>query len=585
MKKKIYLAALTLALTSPVFARNITPITVQGDLTGNVRWTNDQQYLLKGYVYVDSNAVLTIDSGVTVFGDKATKGTLIVERGAKIYANGTKNFPIIFTSNENLGARNYGDWGGVIICGKTPTNWQADHQVEGGPRSLYGGNDPADNSGRLSYVRVEFGGIAFSPNNEVNSISLYAVGSGTQIDHVQCSFSGDDAFEWFGGTVNAKYLVAYKTVDDDFDNDLNFSGKNQFGVAMREPYVADAASGSKAMECDAYQSGTYSGIPYLAAQGNTSIWSNLTLVGPQKTPGTTNHNAGSNIAAIQIRRGAGISVVNSVIVGWPVGLLIDESAAAYGSTTANIASGSLQFRNNILAGIVSSSGPRDVFYVKDGARNNTPTVTSADSATGTPFNPYTGPYGFVTAAAFGNRINAADNSASGGLNLTDPFNLGNPNLLPAATSPALTGADFSAASKATDAFFDRTAYVGAFGADNWMATWTEFNPINANYDVLRTGPSGGVGVKGIESTLRSLSVYPNPSSSFAVLTFDLVERSMVQVDLYDITGKLVKNIFNGTKAASTHSFSIDLSDVQSGLYFARITTNGGSMTAKLTVAK
>ncbi len=582
MKKTLLLAGIFLALVSPAFARLITPVVVQGEINTNTRWTNDKQYLLKGYVYVDSNITLTIDSGVTVFGDKGTKGTLIVERGAKIFANGTKEFPIVFTSNEDMGARNYGDWGGVIICGKTPTNWGADHQVEGGPRSLYGGNDPLDNSGRMSYVRIEFGGIAFSPNNEVNSLSLYAVGSGTQLDHIQASFNGDDAFEWFGGTVNAKYLVAYKSVDDDFDNDLNFSGKNQFGVALREPYVADAASGSKGMECDAYQAGTYSGIPYLAGQCNTGVWSNLTLVGPQKTPGTSNHNTGSNIAAIHIRRGAGLSVLNSVVVGWPVGVLFDESATTFGSTTANIASQTLQFRNNIIAGVVNSNGPRDVFYVKDGARNNTPTVTSADTTTGMPFSPFVGPYTFLYGAAFGNRVNAADNSATGGLNLTDPFNLGNPNMIPLATSAALTGADFTN-SKASDPFFDRTTYVGAFGTNNWMDTWTNFNPINTNYDVLRHGVN--VGVSNIASNLKSLTVSPNPASNVAVVAFDLTERSNVQVGLYDITGKLVKEVFNGEKPSSTYAFNIDLTNVQSGLYFVRVASAAGQVTAKIVVSK
>jgi hypothetical protein len=582
MKNRLLLTAGLLGMLSPAFARNIVPVTVQGDITTNTRWTNDKQYLLKGYVYVDSNVTLTIDSGVTIFGDKATKGALIVERGAKIFANGTRDFPIVFTSNENQGGRNYGDWGGIIICGKTPTNWGGDHQVEGGPRSLYGGNDINDNSGRLSYVRIEFGGIAFSPNNEVNSLSLYAVGSATQIDHVQTSFSGDDGFEWFGGSVNAKYLVSYKTVDDDFDNDLNFSGKNQFGVAIREPYVADAPSGSKSMECDAYQSGTYSGSPYLAAQGNTSVWSNLTLVGPQKTPGSTNHNTGSNIAAVQIRRGAGISVLNSIILGWPVGVLFDESAAVYGSTTANIATGSLQFRNNIIAGVVSTAGPRDVFYVKDGARNNTPTVTSADTTTNNPFNPFAGPYSFLYGSAFGNRINAADNSASGGLALTDPFNLGNPNLLPASGSSALSGSDFTN-SKASDAFFDRTTYVGAFGTDNWMNTWTEFDPNNENYDIIRHATN--VSVNHIASTVKTMSVFPNPAANTANITFDMIGRSKLSVGLYDVTGKLVKEVFNGDKTEGSHAISIDLSSVEAGYYFVRIAAANGQRAVSLVVTK
>jgi hypothetical protein len=587
MKNTILLTAALLVSTSATFARNITPVTVQGDITTNTHWTNDKQYLLKGSVYVDSNATLTIDSGVTVFGDKATKGTLIIERGAKIYANGTKKYPVIFTSNENPASRDIGDWGGLVICGKCPTNWQGDHQVEGGLRSFYGGNDPNDNSGRLSYVRIEFGGIAFSPDNEVNSLSLYAVGSGTQIDHVQCSYNGDDAIEWFGGTVNAKYLVTYKTVDDDFDNDLNFSGKVQFGLSVRAPYVSDGVSGSKGMESDAYQGGTYSGTTYLASMANTSVWSNITWVGPQKTPGTSQHNSASNIAGIQIRRGSGASILNSIVLGWPVGLLIDESSSSYGSTVANITSGSLQFRNNIIAGVVNSKGPRDIFYVKDGARNNTPVVTSADTtASGNPanpFNPFAGPYNFLLNGPFGNRINPLDNAVTGGLNLTDPFNAGIPNPMPATGSPALSGADFTN-NKASDTWFTPTSYVGGFGTDNWLDMWTEFSPVNANYDVLR-GNDQGVGINNIATSVNQVTVYPNPAANFAVVTFNVTERTKMTVGLYDITGKQVAEVLNGEETVGTHSANIDLSNVPAGYYMVRIATAAGQQALSLVVTK
>ena len=120
-------------------------------------------------VYVTYGAILTIDSGVIIKGDKNTKGTLIIERGAKIIAKGTKTAPIVFTSNQPAGARAYGDWGGIIICGSAPTNWTAGQaQVEGGPRSFYGGTNPNDNSGVLEFVRIEFPGVAFSPGHEVN---------------------------------------------------------------------------------------------------------------------------------------------------------------------------------------------------------------------------------------------------------------------------------------------------------------------------------------------------------------------------------------------------------------------------------
>lgn len=130
----------------------------------------------------------------------------------------------MFTSEEAKGNRRPGDWGGIILCGKAKNN-KSEMQIEGGPRTKHGGNDDADNSGVLSYVRIEFAGYPFQTDQEINGLTLGSVGSGTKIDHVQVSYTNDDSYEWFGGTVNCKYLVAYKGWDDDFDTDNGFSGK------------------------------------------------------------------------------------------------------------------------------------------------------------------------------------------------------------------------------------------------------------------------------------------------------------------------------------------------------------------------
>ncbi|UOQ97648.1 hypothetical protein MUN81_20755 [Hymenobacter sp. 5317J-9] len=227
-------------------------VVVDAPITTSTTWSASKQYLLKGYVYVRSGATLTIEAGTIIKGDKDTKGALIVEPGAKLIAIGTATKPIVFTSNQPKGSRNYGDWGGVILAGNAPVNTLVGGNrptIEGGPTTQYGGTNATDDSGTLQYVRIEFGGVAFSPNNEVNGLTLAGVGSGTTLDHIQVSYSGDDAFEWFGGTVNAKYLVSHRTFDDDFDTDNGFSGKVQFGISLRDPLQADQ-SGSKAFESD-----------------------------------------------------------------------------------------------------------------------------------------------------------------------------------------------------------------------------------------------------------------------------------------------------------------------------------------------
>ncbi len=190
-------------------------------------------YLLKGWVYIADGAELTIEPGTIIKGDKQTKAALIAERGGKLIAKGTATEPIVFTSEEAAGSRKPGDWGGIILCGKAKNN-QTEQQIEGGPRTKHGGADDADNSGALSYVRIEFAGYPFQKDKEINGLTLGSVGSGTEIDHVQVSYSNDDSFEWFGGTVNCKYLVAYKGWDDDFDTDNGFSGKVQYGLSARQ---------------------------------------------------------------------------------------------------------------------------------------------------------------------------------------------------------------------------------------------------------------------------------------------------------------------------------------------------------------
>ncbi len=168
-------------------------------------------YFLQGWTYVKSGATLTIEPGTIIRGDKINKAAIIVEPGGKLIAEGTPAAPIVFTSNQTAGSRNYGDWGGIILCGNAVINVTGGTAViEGGVGTVYGGTNDNDNSGIMKYVRIEFPGIAFQPNNEINGLTFGGVGDGTTIDYVQVSYSGDDSYEWFGGFVNAKHLVAHR---------------------------------------------------------------------------------------------------------------------------------------------------------------------------------------------------------------------------------------------------------------------------------------------------------------------------------------------------------------------------------------
>ena len=202
-------------------------IEVKADITGSTTWSADKIYLLKGIVNVTSGATLTIQAGTLIKGDKALKGTLVINRGGKIEAVGTVDKPIVFTSNQAPGARSAGDWGGIVLLGKAPNNQGSNQGIEGIPtdesgKASYGGTDAADNSGTLKYVRIEYAGVPLSPDNELNGLTLGSVGSGTTLDYIQVTRSGDDSFEWFGGTVNAKHILAIGGLDDDFDADFGY---------------------------------------------------------------------------------------------------------------------------------------------------------------------------------------------------------------------------------------------------------------------------------------------------------------------------------------------------------------------------
>ena len=288
-------------------------------------------YTLKGWIYIAEGSELTIEPGTIIKGDKATKASIIAERGGKLIAKGAENSPIVFTSAQPKGQRKPGDWGGIILCGKAQNN-QTEQQIEGGPRTKHGGSDNADNSGILSYVRIEFAGYPFQKDKEINGLTLGSVGSGTTLDHIQVSYSNDDSYEWFGGTVNAKYLIAYHGWDDDFDTDNGYSGNVQFGLVVRDSRIADTSQ-SNSFESDNNASGSDVN-PFTSA-----TFSNITFVGPKMDAsfknntdyingGNMNPNNGSALgkfqAAMHIRRNSRLNCVNSLAIGYPIGLILDN---------------------------------------------------------------------------------------------------------------------------------------------------------------------------------------------------------------------------------------------------------------------
>jgi len=228
-------------------------VDVAEDITTDTTWTAGNTYLLKKIVYVKEGATLTIEPGVTVLGDTSVAGTitaLIVTRGSKIEAEGTADAPIVFTSGNPEGARNPGDWGGVVLLGEATINTGTqtaagyfENNIEGLdptlPESLYGGNDDESSAGTLKYVRIEFAGYKLDADNELNGLTLGGVGSGTTLSYIQVNRGSDDGIEFFGGTANFDHIVLTGNSDDSLDFDLGWRGNGQFIVVHQLPNDGD----------------------------------------------------------------------------------------------------------------------------------------------------------------------------------------------------------------------------------------------------------------------------------------------------------------------------------------------------------
>lgn len=387
------------------------------------------KYTLKGYVYINNRARLTIAAGSVIVSDTVNKGALIVEQNSRLIAEGTASEPIVFTSGKAPGQRKPGDWGGIVLLGNAPTNRTTTPIIEGGINAVYGGSLTADNSGILKYVRIEFAGIAADPNSEINGLTLGGVGSGTVIENVQVSYGNDDAYEFFGGTVNCKNLIAFATADDDFDFDFGYNGRIQFAVSLRDPLFVDGGDAGNGIECDNDGTGTVAG-PRTRPQ-----LSNFTFVGPNGASGTlSNHNF-----TTRFRRSTQFSLTNSILIGYQKAGFQFESD----STAAAYIDGRSRFRHNLVNAVV------EPYKVSSTSLINAATVQAKAE-------------GVDSCKTF---------ASANDLMLENPFNLTAPNFLPKAGSPALSGASFFGLTG-----FTTTTYVGAFGTTNWAQGWASFTP-------------------------------------------------------------------------------------------------------------
>ncbi len=279
--------------------------TLSGTLTSDVTLSKGNTYYLSGEYIVPDGITLNIEEGVTiisVYDDVVDY--ILVKQGGKINAVGTADAPIVMTSEKE----EPGAWGGIHICGYARTNAEGgtgSSEIGGAP---YGGTDDNDNSGRLSYVRVEYTGYAFDEEHEANGITFYAVGSGTQVDHCEAYKGSDDGFEWFGGAVNVSYMVSKNCSDDSFDWTEGWSGSANYLVAYQEN------SETLGYDCDCLIEADNNENNYVATPTSHPIITNATLVG----------NGGSK-QGIRLRRGTQAVISNVIVCGKGLPLSVESS--------------------------------------------------------------------------------------------------------------------------------------------------------------------------------------------------------------------------------------------------------------------
>lgn len=392
---------------------------LSGTISGTRQLSADTTYTIQGLVIVEDGGQLRIPAGTLLLGSTSVQpSAVIVRQGGQLFSEGTENSPVVFTSDRVNGTPNRGDWGGVVLNGNSICNFPAGECVGEGNSGPYGGTELDDNSGRIVYTRIEYAGYEVSFGNELNALTMNGVGSGTEIHHVQTHYGSDDGFEWFGGTVNAKYLIATGISDDSFDYSTGWQGKGQFWIAQQDPNDAD-----NGFEVDGNED-NFDNTPFT----EPTLY-NVTLVG--KGPNGTGGTAGESTAGMLHRRGTAGQLRNIIVVGFERGLDIDNA-----ETVARIGTNNFSIQNSIIfSNGVNFDGDAD----------------GIDEA------------GIFNTAGWNNR------SVDPGL--TNPFDRNNPDFRPAAGSAATTGA---ATVPAGDSFFTAVDYVGAAapGGDEWYkAPW------------------------------------------------------------------------------------------------------------------
>ncbi len=560
--------ALALLLAAPALAQTPT-VTVSADITSNTTWSASQVYLLDGLIYVRPGATLTIEPGTIIKGREVPSSAtgdlasgLVIMIDANIEANGRADAPIVMTAEaddvsdpSDLGPDDRSLWGGLLVFGRATTNsTPAITNVEGIPASddtRFGCDDVTfmcdddDDSGTIRYVSVRHGGFGFEPGSEINGMTFGAVGRGTTIEYVEVYANSDDAFEFFGGTTQAKYLVGAFNGDDTFDTDRGFRGKFQYGFSINNP-------GNDAGRCFENDGGVSSLGGEDATPYARPIYSNITCIGAGIGADGSQLGEDSNSAAMQLRDNTGGAVYNSIFTDYP-GSALNIEALSSGEDSenrfgTNSEGDDLVIRNNLFFGFGAGSTAADlVDNDSDNSAGRQAEIESAFGAANTIANPQLATIGRAS-----------------GSNL-DPR--------PLASGPAASGAEFTGNALAGDAFFEVVDFLGAFeptasAADNsnptWLGGWTALSQtgvLSGQATPAETGPAGD---------RIGLEAFPNPVRGAGTVRFALDRAQTVRLALYDALGRQVAVVAEGAFAAGAATAALPTAGLAPGVYVLRL---------------
>ena len=567
--KRLLLLTLTLFITTSAFAQTVVNVTDADFGSSDVTWTKDNIYVLTEMIFVKPGTKLTIEPGTVIkgaVGDGNDATGLVVTMGAQIFAEGTAEEPIIFTSelddlNGSLTELDRGLWGGVVVLGDAPTNnatADGTKLVEGvneiaNPEAYakYGGDDVDDNSGVIRYVSIRHSGINVGDvaGNEIQGLTMGGVGSGTTVEYVESFASNDDGFEFFGGTLNTKYLVSAFNTDDAFDWDEGFQGVHQFWFAIQSPGNANDGYGRAAEQDGA--TGDENTTPFAHP-----IISNATYLGAGQaaTP-----NAGDGSQLLLFRDNTGGEYYNSIFSDHAnLGVTIEASGKVAGfDAKTRLAEGDLILQNNLWYGF--------------GAGNTIAEFAGGDDQAHT--------RAYLLDTSNGNRVADPELigiSRTAGSNGLDPR--------PATGSPAL---DAAALKSIDDDFFFSTHYVGAF-ADNylWIQSWTALDAHGYVSAVSVSNEDETIISEELPTVVQLHQNYPNPFNPSTQISFTLPEAQQVSLVVYDMLGREVAVLARQQMMpAGSTTFNFDASGLSSGMYIYRLVSNSSVITKKMTLIK